>query len=76
MKQNHTAVHRCRQVLVDLKSGLKTDFAMLSVAMREIRSMHGDDEKPGEPQAGTSAAKRKKAPSKAKAKTKVNGQIA
>jgi glutamate dehydrogenase len=76
MKQNHTAVHRCRQVLADLKGGPKTDFAMLSVAMREIRSMHEDDEKPGEPQVGTSAAKRKKAPSKAKSKTKVNGQAA
>ncbi|TFH49949.1 MAG: NAD-glutamate dehydrogenase, partial [Lysobacterales bacterium] len=38
--QNDIAVHRCRQVLVDLKGGPKTDFAMLSVAMREIRSMH------------------------------------
>ena len=51
MTQNDSAVHRCRQVLVDLKGGPKADFAMLSVAMREIRSMHGDDEGPGVQQA-------------------------
>ena len=74
MEGNDTAVQRCRQVLADLKSGPKADFAMLSVAMREIRGMHGDDENPGEPQAGTSAAKGKKSPSKAKAKSKTKAK--
>ena len=79
---NDTAVQRCRQVLADLKSGPKADFAMLSVAMREIRGMHGDDENPGEPPAGTPAPKSKKSASKArvkskgKAKAKVKGQTA
>jgi glutamate dehydrogenase len=73
-ERNHTAVQRGRQMLADLKSGPKTDFAMLSVAMREIRSMHGDDENPGEPQAGTPAPKGKKSPSKAKAKSKTKAK--
>jgi glutamate dehydrogenase len=76
MTQNDSAVHRCRQVLADLKGGAKTDFAMLSVAMREIRSMHGDDEDPGEQQTGMAAAKPKsgKPASKAKSKIKPKGQ--
>ena len=33
------AVNRCRQVLADLKVGSSADFAMMSVAMREIRAL-------------------------------------
>jgi glutamate dehydrogenase len=43
MKHNATQVHRCRQVLADLKAVGKTDFAMLSVAMGEIRGMRTVD---------------------------------
>jgi len=77
-KRNSVAVDRCRQVLADLKGGPKADFAMLSVAMREIRSMHEDDEAPGEARAGRSAPESKKSSSKAKAKAKAkaNGQTA
>ena len=39
MKRNRVAGTRCRQVLSDLKVGGSSDFAMMSVAMREIRSL-------------------------------------
>ncbi|NIR28050.1 MAG: NAD-glutamate dehydrogenase [Gammaproteobacteria bacterium] len=39
MKRNETALVRCRQILEDLKAGHAPDFAMLSVAMREIRGL-------------------------------------
>ena len=38
-KGNRLAVSRCQQVLSDLKAGGGADFAMMSVAMREIRSL-------------------------------------
>ncbi len=39
MKGNDMAIARCRQILEDLKAGGPPDFAMLSVAMREIRGL-------------------------------------
>jgi len=71
-------------VLADLKGGPSADFAMLSVAMREIRSMHeGQSESPGAPlngspaQAGSGKVKSKpKAGNKAKAKAKAAGKAA
>ena len=39
MKRNRVAVARCHQVLADLKIAASSDFAMMSVAMREIRSL-------------------------------------
>ena len=87
MTRNDASVHRCRQLLADLKGGPKADFAMLSVAMREIRSMHADDDDPAEAQASTLATKPKaksegksKSPAKAKSKrqtkNKSKGQAA
>ena len=38
-KGNRLAVSRCQQVLSDLKAGGGGDFAMMSVVMREIRSL-------------------------------------
>jgi glutamate dehydrogenase len=72
MEHNGAAVERCRQVLADLKSGTRTDFAMLSVAMREIRSLHADDGAPvaSEPDAVTPKPKRQKAKSKPGSKGK------
>jgi glutamate dehydrogenase len=72
MTHNAASVARCRQVLADLRSGSKTDFAMLSVAMREIRSLHEDEDTPerSEPQAVTGASRRKKAKPKGKSKGK------
>ena len=46
MANNRAAVERCSQLLTDLKGGPRTDFSMLSVAMREIRSMHAEDQAP------------------------------
>jgi glutamate dehydrogenase len=82
MTYNDAAVQRCRQVLADLKGGPKADFAMLSVAMREIRSMHTDDDSSAESQPSTAVTKRQpgkpgsKAKSKSKARTKSRGQAA
>ncbi len=39
MNDNAEAIDRCRQILADLKTSGKADFAMLPVAMREIRGM-------------------------------------
>ncbi len=39
MTTNADAVDRCRQILSDLKTAGKADFAMLPVAMREIRGL-------------------------------------
>ena len=39
MRENRLAVARCQQVLGDLKAGGNADFAMMSVAMREIRGL-------------------------------------
>jgi glutamate dehydrogenase len=39
MQANAVAVNRCRQILSDLRAAGTPDFAMLSVAMREIRSL-------------------------------------
>jgi glutamate dehydrogenase len=78
MTHNAASVARCRQVLADLRSGSKTDFAMLSVAMREIRSLHEDEDTPerSEPQAVTGASRRKKAKPKGKSKGKSKGKAA
>ncbi len=73
---NKVAVDRCHQVLTDLKSGPKPDFAMLSVAMREIRSMHADDDAPAESQPSTMAAKPKAGKSKSKAGGRRKGRAA
>lgn len=40
---NADAVERCRQILNDLKTAGKADFAMLPVAMREIRGLSQSD---------------------------------
>jgi glutamate dehydrogenase len=75
-------VRRCRQVLSDLKAGPKADFAMLSVAMREIRSMHGEDGEPADPPApkatGRSKAEksRPRPPAQSKSKSKSKGEAA
>ena len=74
MIHSDAAVHRCRQVLADLKGGPKPDFAMLSVAMREIRSMHADDDAEAESQPSTVAAKPKAR--KPKSKIKPKGEVA
>ncbi len=39
LEENSAAVHRCKQVLGDLHSVPHVDFAMLSVAMGEIRAL-------------------------------------
>jgi glutamate dehydrogenase len=72
MEQNAGAVGRCRQVLADLKGGTSTDFAMLSVAMRDVRAMHEDEEAKTESPPQTVAPKsgKKKAKSKARSKGK------
>ena len=44
MQANAVAVNRCRQILSDLRASGTPDFAMLSVAMREIRSLKPIDE--------------------------------
>ncbi len=44
MQANAVAVNRCRQILSDLRASGTPDFAMLSVAMREIRSLRPIDE--------------------------------
>jgi glutamate dehydrogenase len=43
MAKNSDSIARCRQVLNDLKNSGKADFAMLPVAMREIRGMSSGD---------------------------------
>ncbi len=51
MISNADAIDRCRQILSDLKTAGKADFAMLPVAMREIRglSLIGNTESVTEP---------------------------
>ncbi len=44
MQSNAASVNRCRQILSDLRASGTPDFAMLSVAMREIRSLRPIDE--------------------------------
>jgi len=72
MTHNDAAVQRCLQVLADLKGGPKADFAMLSVAMREIRGMHVGEEAvvEAEPRGVVAKPKVGKARSKAKSKGK------
>ncbi|NIP47840.1 MAG: NAD-glutamate dehydrogenase, partial [Gammaproteobacteria bacterium] len=75
---NAASVKRCRQVLTDLKSGSKTDFAMLSVAMREIRGLQEGEEAQQQPakaarEQKTIESKRK---SKGKSKRKSKGKAA
>ncbi|MDX1513920.1 MAG: NAD-glutamate dehydrogenase, partial [Gammaproteobacteria bacterium] len=47
MQENTVAVNRCRQILSDLRAAGTPDFAMLSVAMREIRSLRQIEEPAG-----------------------------
>ena len=69
MAQNAASVERCRQVLSDLKGGGQTDFAMLSVAMRDVRGMHDEQTLTEAPEAPPrKAAKKKKVKSKARSK--------
>ncbi len=70
MEHNRVAVERCVQVLADLKGGAHTDFAMLSVAMRDVRDMHAEDEGSSEPTTGATEGGPAKKKSKAKAKAK------
>jgi glutamate dehydrogenase len=72
--RNSAVVNRCRQVLADLKGGASADFAMLSVAMREIRSMHESDVGPADSQPGVAAPEAKSAKPKAKAKSKAKAK--
>jgi glutamate dehydrogenase len=83
MTRNDSSVRRCRQVLADLKGGPKADFAMLSVAMREIRSMHADDDDPAEastpaskPKAKSEGRSKSTAKAKGRTKSKSKGQAA
>ena len=39
MRANRRSITRCQQVINDLKAGGNADFAMMSVAMREIRAL-------------------------------------
>ena len=59
MQENAVAVNRCRQVLSDLRATGTSDFAMLSVAMREIRSLR-QIEDPDASGTGKSAVRRGK----------------
>ena len=43
LAKNSDTITRCRQILGDLKNSGKADFAMLPVAMREIRGMSSND---------------------------------
>ncbi|MDH3412849.1 MAG: NAD-glutamate dehydrogenase [Gammaproteobacteria bacterium] len=61
MQANAPAVNRCRQILSDLRAVGTPDFAMLSVAMREIRSLRPIEE--------AGAADTAKEPPKAEGKT-------
>ncbi|GMQ75713.1 MAG: NAD-glutamate dehydrogenase [Gammaproteobacteria bacterium] len=67
---NDAAVQRCLQVLADLKGGPKPDFAMLSVAMREIRGMHAGEGAPVEVETSAVAVKPKARKARSKAKSK------
>jgi hypothetical protein len=60
--------------LADLKGGASADFAMLSVAMREIRSMHESDVGSADSQPGAAAPEAKSAKPKAKAKSKAKAK--
>ena len=44
MQVNAVAVNRCQHILSDLRAAGTPDFTMLSVAMREIRSLQAIDE--------------------------------
>ena len=74
MAHNDASVQRCLQVLADLKSGPEADFAMLSVAMREIRGMHVGEEEAVEAEPSGVAAKPKVR--KVRSKTKSKGKAA
>ena len=43
LRQNRIPVARCRQIVADLMNAGDTDFAMLSVAMGEIRTLRHTD---------------------------------
>ncbi|HSS65908.1 MAG TPA: NAD-glutamate dehydrogenase, partial [Gammaproteobacteria bacterium] len=70
MQANAIAVNRCRQILSDLRASGTPDFAMLSVAMREIRSLRPIDEfeeSSGEKETPKTARKRPKEKPESKA---------
>jgi glutamate dehydrogenase len=61
LQANAVAVNRCRQILSDLRTAGTPDFAMLSVAMREIRSLQQiEDVNAGSPSAQPSKRAGKK----------------
>ena len=61
MSQNTASILRSRQILADLKTADKADFAMLPVAMREIRGMSTMDTSQSTPVLSTKkSTKRKK----------------
>ena len=66
--QNSVSVLRCRQIFADLKTAGKADFAMLPVAMREIRGMSAINTTQTSPSTKT-GKKSHKPKSKNKAKT-------
>ena len=76
MAQNAAAVERCRQVLSDLRGGVQPDFAMLSVAMRDVRGMHDEQESPLESAAGAAAPKGGGKKAKSKTRSKKKGKAA
>jgi len=73
--QNRDAVDRCSQLLTDLKGGPRTDFSMLSVAMREIRSMHAEEQVQPAAASVAPGAKPKARKPRPKSRAK-NGQVA
>ncbi|MDX1433832.1 MAG: NAD-glutamate dehydrogenase [Gammaproteobacteria bacterium] len=73
MQRNAITVHRCRQILADLMSGGRADFVMLSVAMREIRSMRAIEAPQSVPAAAAGPAPTRAKKSKPKGKRAVAG---
>ena len=68
--QKAASITRCRQILADLKAAGKADFAMLPVAMREIRGMSTIDTA----QPSTTASIKKSAIASKKSKTKAKAK--
>ena len=68
MSLNTAPIQRCRQILDDLKSAGQADFAMLPVAMREIRGMSVIDRSQSTKAGGSKKADKKVARTKAVSK--------
>jgi hypothetical protein len=67
---NSAPILQCRQILADLKTAGQADFAMLPVAMREIRGMsRSDTAQSSTKKAVTKTAKKPRSKSKARSKT-------